>query len=118
MTSEELTVAIAVPLEAEHVDRIRAVHPSVKVLYDADLLPPERFPADHAGDPAFRRTPEQEQRYWTMLRGADILYGFPNENTAGLAAIAAGNQRLKWIQAMAAGAGGAVKASALDTATL
>ena len=112
------TVAIAVPLEAELVDRIRAVDPSVTVLYEPELLPPERFPADHSGDPDFRRTPEQEERYWDMLNKAQVLYGFPNESPAGLARIAASNPRLEWIHAMAAGAGGAVKASGLDAGTL
>jgi phosphoglycerate dehydrogenase-like enzyme len=90
----------------------------VTVLYEPDLLPPERFPADHAGDPNFRRTPEQEERYWEMLGKADVLYGFPNESPAGLARIAKENARLQWIHAMAAGAGGAVKASGLDAGTL
>ena len=112
------TVAIAVPLEAELVERIRAVDPSVTVLYEPELLPPERFPADHAGDPDFRRTPEQEERYWDMLNKAQVLYGLPNESPAGLARIAGSNPRLEWIHAMAAGAGGAVKASGLDAATL
>lgn len=118
MTTDELNIAIAVPLEAEHVERIRAVDPSVKVLYDPELLPPERFPADHSGDPAFKRTPEQEERYWAMLNRAQVLYGFPNESPAGLARIAGSNPHLQWIHAMAAGAGGAVKASGLDTETL
>ncbi len=112
------TVAIAVPLEAELVERIRAVDPSVTVLYEPELLPPERFPADHAGDPDFRRTPEQEERYWDMLNKAQVLYGLPNESPAGLARIANSNPRLEWVHAMAAGAGGAVKASGLDAATL
>ena len=117
MTSETI-VAIAVPLEPELVDSIRAVDPSVIVLYDPELLPPERFPADHSGDPGFRRTPEQENRYWSMLNRAQVLYGFPNEDPAGLARIAHENPRLQWVHAMAAGAGGAVKASGLDQATL
>ncbi|MCU6482268.1 D-2-hydroxyacid dehydrogenase [Arthrobacter sp. A2-55] len=117
MTPENVTVAIAVPLEAEHVQAIRAAHPSVTVLYEPELLPPERFPADHAGDPAFERTPEQEARYWDMLRAADVLYGFPNENAAGLAEIAASG-KVQWIQAMAAGAGGAVKAAGLSSGQL
>lgn len=117
MTSA-LTVAIAVPLEAELVDQIRAVDPSVTVVYQPDLLPPERFPADHAGDPAFRRTPEQEERYWHMLNSAQVLYGFPNESPAGLARVAVDNEHLQWVHAMAAGAGGAVKASGLDRETL
>jgi phosphoglycerate dehydrogenase-like enzyme len=112
------TVAIAVPLEAELVERIRAVDSSVTVLYEPELLPPERFPADHSGDPVFRRTPEQEERYWDMLNKAQVLYGFPNESPAGLARIAGSNPHLEWIHAMAAGAGGAVKASGLDSGTL
>jgi phosphoglycerate dehydrogenase-like enzyme len=117
MTTETI-VAIAVPLEAEFVERIRAVDPTVTVLYQPELLPPERFPADHAGDPGFRRTPQQEERYWDMLGKANVLYGFPNESPAGLARIAHDNPRLQWIHAMAAGAGGAVKASGLDAGTL
>lgn len=113
MTLNNLTVAIAVPLEAEHVEAIRAAHKSITVLYEPELLPQERFPADHAGDPAFKRTEEQEARYWEMLRSADVLYGFPNENPAGLAKIAS-SEKLQWIQAMAAGAGGAVKAAKLS----
>ena len=113
MTPNNLTVAIAVPLEAEHVEAIRAANPSVTVLYEPEMLPQERFPADHAGDPAFKRTQEQEARYWDMLRSADVLYGFPNESPAGLAEIAS-SEKLQWIQAMAAGAGGAVKAAQLS----
>jgi phosphoglycerate dehydrogenase-like enzyme len=117
MTSP-ITVAIAVPLEEELVERIRAVDPSVTVLYDPQLLPPERYPADHAGDPAFKRSPQQEERYWDMLNKAQVLYGIPNESPAGLARIAADNPHLQWVHAMAAGAGGAVKASGLDQETL
>ncbi|MGF9646474.1 D-2-hydroxyacid dehydrogenase [Pseudarthrobacter oxydans] len=117
MTSP-ITVAIAVPLEEELVERIRAVDPSVTVLYDPQLLPPERYPADHAGDPAFKRSPGQEERYWDMLNKAQVLYGIPNESPAGLARVAADNPHLQWVHAMAAGAGGAVKASGLDQETL
>lgn len=117
MTSNNLTVAIAVPLEAEQVESIRTAHPDITVRYEPELLPPERFPADHFGDPAFQRTGEQEARYWDMLESADILYGFPNESASGLARIAASG-KLKWVQAMAAGAGGAVKAANLSESDL
>ena len=112
------TVAIAVPLEAELVERIRAVDPSVTVLYEPGLLPPERFPADHSGDPDFRRTPEQEERYWDMLDRAQVLYGFPKRARRAWHGLPRSNPRLEWIHAMAAGAGGAVKASGLDAGTL
>ncbi|WP_354253421.1 D-2-hydroxyacid dehydrogenase [Arthrobacter sp. UYEF21] len=114
----QTTVAIAVPLEAELVDRIRAVDPTVTVLHEPDLLPPQRFPADHSGDPDFKRTSEQEEQYWDMLNKAEVLYGLPNESPAGLARIARENPRLQWVHAMAAGAGGAVKASGLDLEAL
>lgn len=115
---EPLTVAIAVPLEPEFVDAIRAVDPAVTVLYEPDLLPPERFPADHSGDPAFTRDPEAEERYWKLLNSADVLYGFPNESAAGFARIVAENPKLRWVHAMAAGAGAAVKASGVSSAEL
>lgn len=118
MSDSPLTVAIAVPLEAELVETIRAVDPAVTVLYEPGLLPPERFPADHAGDPAFRRSPDAEERYWKLLNSADVLYGLPNESASGLARVVAENPRLRWVHAMAAGAGGAVKASGLSAEDL
>ena len=113
------TVAIAVPLEAELVERIRAVDPSVTVLYEPELLPPERFP----GRPLRRSRTSAGRRSRRSATGtcsnkAQVLYGFPNESPAGLARIAGSNPRLQWIHAMAAGAGGAVKASGLDAGTL
>lgn len=113
-----LNVAIAVPLEAELVETIRAIDPQATVLYEPDLLPPERFPADHSGDPGFQRSPEAEERYWRLVNSADVLYGFPNESPAGFARVVAENPRLRWVHAMAAGAGGAVKASGVSTADL
>lgn len=118
MTPEILRVAIAVPLQEEHVRQISTVDPAVTVLYEPDLLPPERFPADHAGDPSFRRTREQEERYWRLVNSADVLYGFPNESPAGFARAVAENPSLRWVHAMAAGAGGAVKASGVRQADL
>ncbi|MFC8302644.1 D-2-hydroxyacid dehydrogenase [Specibacter sp. NPDC057265] len=117
MTVTHPTIAIAVPLQAELIAAIRASSPGITVLYEPELLPPERFAADHAGDPRFQRSPEQERRYWDMLMSADILLGFPNDNAAGLARIAA-NPKLEWIQAMASGAGGTVRAARLSAKDL
>lgn len=112
-----LTVAIAVPLEAEFVAHIRGEFPDVTVLFEPELLPPERYPADHAGDPNFTRTSEQEARYWAMISAADILYGIPGDSVEGLRS-AAENSRLQWIQATAAGAGGTVRHADLSAETL
>lgn len=119
MTSpEEITVAIAVPLEAEYVTRIQAATLGIKVLHDPQLLPPQRFPADHSGDPSFQRTAEQELRYWEMLNKADVIYGFPNDSPAGLARVVQENPHLQWIHATAAGAGSSVKASSMNWSAL
>lgn len=118
MTAQELKIVIAVPLEKEHVEAIRTAHPTVEVSYDPELLPPERFPADHSGDPSFRRTPEQEERYWKLLNSADILYGFPNDTPEGFARVVGSNPSLRWVHATAAGAGGTVKASGISARDL
>jgi glyoxylate/hydroxypyruvate reductase A len=112
------TIAICVPLEAELVAQIQRSAPGATVLYDAGLLPPERYPADHHGDPDFRRSPEQEARYWANILAADVLYGIPNESPADLARAIRENPRLRWVHAMAAGAGGAVRAAGLSSAEL
>lgn len=117
MRATNVRVAIAVPLENTLVDAIRAANPGIDVLYEPELLPPERYPADHSGDPRFHRTQEQEARYWQMLMSADIMYGFPNDNAAGLARAAA-NPRLQWVQGTAAGAGGTVRQAQLSTEQL
>ena len=114
----QVPVVIASPLEVELVERLRAVDERLDVRFDAELLPQPRYPSDHHGVEGFERTPEQEERYWAILGKAEVLYGFPNESPAGLARIARENPRLQWIHAMAAGAGGAVKASGLDAETL
>ncbi|WP_285727624.1 D-2-hydroxyacid dehydrogenase [Psychromicrobium xiongbiense] len=113
-SSSPLTIAICAPLEAEFVEQIQRSAPEATVLYDPALLPPERFPADHSGDPAFQRTPEQEEQYWANIRQADALYGLPNESAAGLARAVRENPKLRWVHAMAAGAGGSVRAAELS----
>lgn len=117
MTPMHPTIAIAVPLDPALVAAIRAGCPWATVRHEPELLPPERFPADHGGDPRFQRTPAQEARYWDMLMDADILFGFPGDNAAGLAKVAA-SPRLQWIQATASGAGGTVRAAGLSGADL
>jgi len=97
------TVCIASPLEAEHVARIRAADPTLRVLYAPDLLPPVRYVADHKGAP-FTRTPEQDRRWREMLGEADILWDFPAPDPADIEHA----QRLRWIQTTSTGVGQAV----------
>jgi len=97
------TVCIASPLEAEHVARIRAVDPALRVLYVPELLPRTRYVADHKGAP-FTRTPEQQQRWRAMLGEAEILWDFPAPDPADIAYA----PRLRWVQTTSTGVGQAV----------
>ena len=45
---EPVRVAITVPLQPELVARIDAVDPRIEVVYEAELLPPVRYPDDTA----------------------------------------------------------------------
>lgn len=110
---EPVRVVIAKPLAASCVERLRAAVPEVEVVDDQSLMPPMRWPADHRGDPSFTRTPEQQARFEAMVDSADILYGIPEESPAGLARTVRANPRLRWVQAMAAGAGAALAKAGL-----
>jgi glyoxylate/hydroxypyruvate reductase len=93
------------------VRRIESVAPGARVLYDSDLLPPPRFPADHTGQPGFRRTDEQEARFRAWLAEADVLYDFDRTLAPDLPRLA---PRLRWIQATSSGIGPFVRAAGLD----
>src|SRR6185437_2202958 len=111
---EPVTVAIAIPLDAELVEPIRAADPRVQVAYAPDLLPPVRYPNDHAGVDDFRRAPEDERRWWEMIGGAEVLYGLPGDSPEGLARALRCASGLRWVQATSAGAGEQVGAAGLS----
>jgi phosphoglycerate dehydrogenase-like enzyme len=113
-----MIVTIATPLDAQLVDRIRALPVVRKVLYEPDLLPPIRYPNDHGGDPAFRRPPDGEARFDEMLAHANALFGYPGDSPAGLAHAVAVGRALRFVQGTAAGAGAAVRLAKLDCADL
>ncbi len=110
---EQLRVVIAKPLADEYVERLKLADPRVAVSYEPDLMPPMRWPSDHGGDPSFKRTPEQQARFNELIDSADILYSFPNTDSAELARTVHANPKLKWVHIMAAGGGSAVKAAKL-----
>jgi phosphoglycerate dehydrogenase-like enzyme len=113
-----MRVAIAVPLEAELVDRIRAAGMQLEVNYEPDLLPPARYPGDHRGAEDFRRPEEAERRWQEMLESAEILFGLPGGDARRLAALIERNPSLRWVQAMAAGAGQQVQAAGIGSDVL
>jgi phosphoglycerate dehydrogenase-like enzyme len=98
-------VLIASPLEAGLAARIQAADPRAEVQFEPDLLPPARYPADHRGDPGFRRDAEGEARWQALLDRAEVLFGVPGDSVDALAEVVTGAPRLRWIHATSAGAG-------------
>ena len=96
---------IASYLEAEHVERIRQVDPRLNVLYEPDLLPRPRYPADHTGVPLVRSAAD-EARWRTLLAQAEILFDFDQTHRQDLPDLA---PNLRWLQATSAGIGQFVK---------
>jgi phosphoglycerate dehydrogenase-like enzyme len=88
------------------------------LLANDSLLPPQRFPGDHDGDPEFVRTPEQRVEFDELLGQADVFYGIPDVNPTMLAAAVRANPGLRWVQTMAAGGGSQVKAAGLTSEEL
>lgn len=118
MKSGTLRVAVATPLSDESCERIRIEEPRIELVRDRTLLPPQRWFGDYRGDPAFVRTEQQEEDFSRILESAEVLYGIPDMNSARLAATIRANPKLRWVQAMSAGAGADVKAAALTSSEL
>jgi phosphoglycerate dehydrogenase-like enzyme len=118
VTGDTVTVTIAVPLEPELVEAIRTTDPRVEVAYAPELLPPVRYPNDHRGVDDFRRSPEDEESWWELIAGAEVLYGVPGDRPEGLATAVARGRRLRWVQATSAGAGEQVASAGLSGADL
>jgi phosphoglycerate dehydrogenase-like enzyme len=105
---------IATPLERELAERVAAADARVELLFDPALLPPARFPADHAGDPAFRRDADGEARWRAMLERAEVLFGIPGDSAGALAELLGGRHpALRWVHATSAGAGELVRGAGL-----
>jgi phosphoglycerate dehydrogenase-like enzyme len=96
-----LRVLIASFIEAEQVERIRAVDPRLEVIYEPELLRPPRYAADHKGGP-LERTREQEARWRALLGTADILFDFDQTHLEDLPELA---PRVRWIQSTSSGIG-------------
>lgn len=110
-----LDVLIATPLADDLVQQIREAGLPLTVRHDAALVPPPRYPSDHRGDPNFRRSAEQEQRWRSALADAHVFFGVPGDDPDALsAAVHGGSPRLRFVQATAAGAGEQVAAAGLD----
>ena len=104
------TVVVTSYFEEEHLRRIREVDGRLQVLYREDVVPPPRWPGDHAGPEGWRRSPEEDEEFLAMLAEAEVLYDFPRGHTRDLAQVA---PKLRWVQASIAGAGEVAKKAGL-----
>ena len=96
------TILIASFFEEEYLRRIREVDGRLRVLYREDLVPPPRWPGDHAGPEEWERSPEDEEAFLKMLGEAEVLYDFPRGHVGDLVRVA---PNLRWVQGSMAGAG-------------
>jgi phosphoglycerate dehydrogenase-like enzyme len=112
--ANRLRAVVAAPLSEENAERVRRAEPRVDLVYEPELLPPMRHPADFDGDPDFHRSDEQQARFEALIDTAEALYGIPDVDPCALARTAAANPRLRWVHTMAAGGGGQVKTAGLD----
>ncbi len=120
MTSERaggagrLRVLVATPLEPEHAARIEAADPRVSVLYEPDLLPVPRYPADHTGVPRALSAAQLDR--WSSLRSqADVSFDFDWQAPAEMARNC---PRLRWVQGTSAGIGGFLDRTGLARTSL
>src|SRR5215217_5133118 len=98
---DKLVVMIASPLEAEHATRIGAAYPDrVELIFRPDLLPAIRYFGDHGGDPAWRRTPDQQAEWRALLGRSEVLWDFPVRDDGEVLSIA---PRVRWVQTTSAG---------------
>lgn len=104
-TAKTLHLLIASYLEPEYVERIQQTDPRINVIYEPELIAPQRFPADHIGGP-FKRSEEQEKKWRSLLEKTDILFDFDRTNYKELPELA---PNLKWIQTTSSGIGQTIK---------
>lgn len=111
-------VVIATPVEPELVARLRTVDDRLDIRYEPALLPPPRYPCDHAGDPEWQRTREQEERFTALVAEAEVLLGYPREDPKQIAWAVRTAPSLRFVQGMFAGAGQQLAAAALTRSEL
>jgi len=111
-------VLVATPLQPQLAERIRSSVPGIDLLYDPELLPPPRYPNDHAGDRSYRRPPQDQARFEDWVKRSEVLLGVPGDTAKGLRQVAGCSPRLRWVQGTAAGAGQQVRDAGLDPVTL
>jgi glyoxylate/hydroxypyruvate reductase A len=108
------TVVIGTFLEPELVDRIRAVDPALRVLYEPELLPTPRYKCDHTGTP-LDLTSTDLNRWLEISSQADAYFDFDWFEPSKMIERA---PQLQWIQATSAGIGSFMTRTRLDQSSV
>ena len=107
---------ITSPLEGALVQKIRDAEPDrVEVIDRPDLLFPARYATDHYAPPGWKRSPQDESEWRSLLRRAEVTWDFPTAPDAGPFDL---SPRLKWVQTTSAGVGQMVKRLGLQDTDL
>jgi len=117
-----LAVTVCAPLSVDPVQALSgllaALGADVEIRYPVDLLPPQRFPADHGGEPAFTRTGAQEARWRELLARTEVALGIPGDSPSGFRDLVTAAPQLRWVQGTAAGTGEQVVRSGVGSEVL
>jgi phosphoglycerate dehydrogenase-like enzyme len=112
--TDRLRVVVATPLREELCALIEEREPRVEMVRDQALLPPQRHPGDHIGDPSFSRTADEQRRFDELIDSAEVLYGLPDESGDAMHRTAEANPGLRWVHTTPAGGGAQVKGARLS----
>ena len=117
-----LTVTVCVPLSLDPRPALSALvadlDEDVEIRYPAELLPSQRFPADHRGQDAFARSATEEEQWRELLSRTDVALGIPGDTGEGFRELFTLAPRLRWVQGTAAGTGEQLSDSGADSAML
>lgn len=113
-----LNVTVCAPLSLDPRTLLSGVvadlDEDVEICYPADLLPGQRFTADHRGEDGFVRSDQEQERWRELLARTDVALGIPGDSPAGLEELFALAPRLRWVQGTAAGTGEQLAEAAID----
>jgi glyoxylate/hydroxypyruvate reductase A len=117
-----LTVTVCVPLSLDPrgtlSERVADLDADIEICYPAELLPSQRFPADHRGDDGFARGASDERQWRDLLARTDVALGIPGDSADGFSQLFALAPGLRWVQGTAAGTGEQLLGAEADDAML
>ncbi len=96
-----MNVLICSYLEEEHRQRIAAVHPDVRVMFEPALIAAPRYACDHVGV-RIERDADQRRAWADLVAQADAQFDFDYSDPTSLLR---DGQRVRWVQATSAGIG-------------